>query len=57
MIVKNGASVEFLLDGEVLKTMKKNHIQPSEMIQIPTAGLDLATRNISPDSVLEVRLV
>ncbi|WP_037546070.1 NAD(P)/FAD-dependent oxidoreductase [Spirochaeta lutea] len=56
MIVKNGATVEFILDGEVLKTVKKTHIQPSEMIQIPTVGLDLSSRTMTPDSVLEVRL-
>ena len=34
MIVKNDAVLEVKLDGKVLRSSKKNHVQPSEMITL-----------------------
>ncbi|MEI6875604.1 MAG: FAD-dependent oxidoreductase [Spirochaetota bacterium] len=34
LVVKNEARVEVRIDGRVIKTMKKGHVQPSEMITV-----------------------
>ncbi len=56
MIVKNGAILTLSLDGKIIKEQKKNHIQPSEMMQVDPAKLDLGNLELRPDSVLEVSL-
>ncbi len=38
MIAKVGAKVEVTADGEVIKTQKEHHVQPSEMISLKVPG-------------------
>jgi pyruvate/2-oxoglutarate dehydrogenase complex dihydrolipoamide dehydrogenase (E3) component len=53
MIVKNDAVLELRLDNRVIKSVKKGHVQPSEMINITLGPRDLEGVNVGPDSVLE----
>jgi thioredoxin reductase len=51
LIVKNDAVLELRLDNRVIKTIKKGHVQPSEMISIKLGPKDVA--GAGPDSALE----
>jgi hypothetical protein len=53
MIVKNDAVLDLKLDNRVIKSVKKGHVQPSEMINITLGPKDLDGVNTGPDSVLE----
>ncbi|WP_304225191.1 NAD(P)/FAD-dependent oxidoreductase [Gracilinema caldarium] len=55
MIVKNDAVLELRLDNRVVKTIKKGHIQPSEMITLTVGPKDL--EGYTADSALELALV
>jgi len=52
MIVKNDAALELRLDGEPLKSYKKAHVQPSEMLTATLGPEDLS--GAKPGSVLEI---
>lgn len=55
MVVKNDAALEIRLDGELVRSIKKPHIQPSEMLSL-TLGPDELAR-AAPESTLEIALV
>jgi hypothetical protein len=57
MIVKNGAALELRLDNRVIKSVKKSHVQPSEMINITLGPKDLEGLNAGPDSALEFSII
>lgn len=42
MVVKNGAVLEARIDGRVVKSIKKAHVQPSEMLSLTLGPKDLA---------------
>jgi len=54
LVVKNKAELVVTCDGEVLKTRRLAHVQPSEMISVELAAADFSGRKFSADSVLEV---
>jgi len=51
LIVKNDASLEIKVDNRIIKSIKKSHIQPSEMISLTINPKDL--EGINSDSSLE----
>jgi thioredoxin reductase len=53
MIVKNDAVLELRLDNRLLKTIKKGHVQPSEMIDVSLGPRDLEGSGYGTESVLE----
>jgi len=53
MIVKNGAVLELRLDNQVFKTIKQNHVQPSEMINVTIGPKDMEKLRFSTESVME----
>jgi NADPH-dependent 2,4-dienoyl-CoA reductase/sulfur reductase-like enzyme len=53
MIVKNDAVLELRLDNRLLKSVKKGHVQPSEMIDVSLGPKDLEAAGYSTESVLE----
>ncbi|AEJ20819.1 NAD(P)/FAD-dependent oxidoreductase [Gracilinema caldarium] len=55
MIVKNDAVLELRLDNRVIKSIKKGHIQPSEMITLTVGPKDL--EGYTADSALELALL
>lgn len=55
MIVKNDAMLELRLDNRVVKTIKKDHIQPSEMITLTVGPRDL--EGYTADSAFELALL
>lgn len=55
MIVKNDAVLELRLDKRLVKTIKKGHIQPSEMITLTVGPKDL--EGYTAESALEVALL
>lgn len=55
LIVKNDAVLEVRLDKRTVRTIKKSHIQPSEMITLSLGPRDLA--QCGSDSVLELALL
>jgi len=55
MIVKNDAVLEVRLDNRVVRSIKKSHVQPSEMITLNVGPKDL--EGLGPDSALELALV
>ena len=57
MIVKNDAVMEIRLDNKLIKTIKKGHIQPSEMINLVLGSKDFKESAITQDSVLEIDLL
>lgn len=54
LVVKNKAELVISCDGEVLKTRKLSHVQPSEMVSCELSALDFAGRKFSSESILEV---
>jgi NADPH-dependent 2,4-dienoyl-CoA reductase/sulfur reductase-like enzyme len=55
MIVKNDALLEVKLDNKVVRSQKKNHVQPSEMISFSLGPAELA-QAATQDSILEISL-
>lgn len=55
MIVKNDAMLEIRLDNKVVRSIKKTHVQPSEMITLSLGPKDLEGSTV--DSMLEVALL
>jgi hypothetical protein len=53
LIVKNDAVLELRLDNRVIKGIKQNHVQPSEMINVTIGPKDLEGIPAGPDSALE----
>lgn len=51
LIVKNNAVLELRIDNQVIKSIKKSHVQPSEMINVILNPKDL--EGFGPDSALE----
>jgi NADPH-dependent 2,4-dienoyl-CoA reductase/sulfur reductase-like enzyme len=56
MIVKNDAVLEASLDGKVLRSVKKNHIQPSEMITLSLGSAELDASTDRPDAIVEISI-
>jgi thioredoxin reductase len=57
MVVKTDAALELKLDGLVIRSIKKSHIQPSEMINLKIGPKDFPGKVIGPDSALEFSIV
>jgi pyruvate/2-oxoglutarate dehydrogenase complex dihydrolipoamide dehydrogenase (E3) component len=56
MIVKNDALLEIKLDGKPLRSQKKNHVQPSEMLTLELGEKELEAAAGMPDASLEVSI-
>jgi pyruvate/2-oxoglutarate dehydrogenase complex dihydrolipoamide dehydrogenase (E3) component len=56
LIVKNSAVLEVRINNQVVKTVKKNHVQPSEMIMLDLNAADLEQALRAPDPVVEIAL-
>ncbi|MCX7025136.1 MAG: FAD-dependent oxidoreductase [Spirochaetes bacterium] len=56
LIVKNDATLEVRVNNRVIKSVKKTHIQPSEMITVSLGAKDLAAAAGSPDPVVEIAI-
>jgi NADPH-dependent 2,4-dienoyl-CoA reductase/sulfur reductase-like enzyme len=54
LIVKNDALMEVRLDNAVVKSIKKNHVQPSEMLSLVLGKGELEAAR--PDSVVELSI-
>ena len=57
LAVKNDAVLEIRLDKRLIRSVKKGHVQPSEMVSLKTGPKDFAGLNITPNSVLEFSIV
>jgi NADPH-dependent 2,4-dienoyl-CoA reductase/sulfur reductase-like enzyme len=57
LIVKNDALLEIRLNNQVLRSQKKGHVQPSEMISLSLGAAELKAAKEAPDSVLEISIV
>ena len=57
MIVKNDALLEVRLEGKVLLSAKKNHVQPSEMISLTLGKAELAAVSEFPDATVEISIL
>jgi NADPH-dependent 2,4-dienoyl-CoA reductase/sulfur reductase-like enzyme len=57
LIVKNDAVLEIRADNRVIRSVKKNHVQPSEMINLSLGPEDLEGVLLNPDSVLEFSIL
>lgn len=56
LIVKNDAVLEVKINNRVVKTIKKNHIQPSEMIALELGPKDLEAAIGAPEPVVELSI-
>jgi hypothetical protein len=56
MIVKNDAVLEVRLDGKVMRSIKKNHVQPSEMITLSLGKAELEALAEMPDASVEISI-
>jgi NADPH-dependent 2,4-dienoyl-CoA reductase/sulfur reductase-like enzyme len=61
LIVKNKAEVEVTIEGKTIRTIKKRHVQPSEMVSIDVKREDFepgsaAVPDLGPESVMEVSI-
>jgi thioredoxin reductase len=57
MIVKNDATLEVKVNNRVVKSVRKSHIQPSEMIALELGPKDLEPAALTPEPVVEVSIV
>jgi len=57
MIVKSGAVLELKLDNQLFKTVKQNHVQPPEMINVTITPKDLEKFRFNADSVMEFNII
>jgi NADH dehydrogenase FAD-containing subunit len=57
MVVKNDAVLELRLDNQVMKTIKQNHVQPSEMINVTISQNDLENLRFNSDSIMEFNIL
>ena len=55
MVVKNGAVLEVKVDGRVVKSVKKPHVQPSEMLTLSLGPQDFALAGM--DAQVEISIV
>ncbi|MHB0896546.1 MAG: NAD(P)/FAD-dependent oxidoreductase [Spirochaetales bacterium] len=55
MVVKNGAALEVKVDGRVVKSVKKPHVQPSEMLTLNLGPQDFAQAGM--DAQIEISIV
>jgi NADPH-dependent 2,4-dienoyl-CoA reductase/sulfur reductase-like enzyme len=51
LIVKNDAVLELTIEKQLIKSIKKNHVQPSEMINLTISPKEL--EHFDPESVIE----
>lgn len=56
LIVKNDATLEVRVNNRVVRSQKKNHIQPSEMISVELGPKDLETATGTPDPLVEIAI-
>jgi NADPH-dependent 2,4-dienoyl-CoA reductase/sulfur reductase-like enzyme len=56
MIVKNDAILEVRIDGKVLLSSRKNHVQPSEMLTLTLGKAQLAAAAELPDAAVEISI-
>jgi len=54
LVVKNDAVLQLKANGVPIKTVKKSHVQPSEMITLSVGGAELG--ELPSDAVLEISL-
>ena len=57
MIVKTDAVLELRLDNQVFMTLKQNHVQPSEMINVAITPKDMEKVRYSTESVMEFSIL
>jgi pyruvate/2-oxoglutarate dehydrogenase complex dihydrolipoamide dehydrogenase (E3) component len=57
LIVKNDATLEVKLNNKVVKTQKKSHVQPSEMISFTLGPKELGDAALGPEPVLEISVL
>ncbi len=57
LIVKNDATLEVKVNNRVVKSVRKNHIQPSEMLAVELGPKDLEAAKGSPEPVVEIAIV
>jgi NADPH-dependent 2,4-dienoyl-CoA reductase/sulfur reductase-like enzyme len=57
LIVKNDALLELRVDNRVIRSIKKSHVQPSEMINLNLGPQDLSAPELTPASVLEFSIL
>lgn len=57
LIVKNKATVEVKVGGKTIRTIKKRHVQPSEMVSIDLQREDFESGGVHPNSVMEVSII
>ncbi len=55
MVVKNGAVLEVKVDGRVVKSVKKPHVQPSEMLTVSLGPQEFAQAGM--DAQVEISIV
>lgn len=56
LIVKNDAAVQISVDGEQVFSIRKRHVQPSEMVSVKLKEKDVDAARFRPDSVMEVSI-
>ena len=57
MSVKNDAVLELRLDNQLIRSVKKGHVHPPEMISIDLGPKDFEKKKFNADSVLEINIV
>ncbi|GAB1431383.1 FAD-dependent oxidoreductase [Spirochaetota bacterium] len=56
LIVKNDAQLEVRINNRLVKSIKKTHIQPSEMLTVDLGPKELESAKDSPDPVVEIAI-
>jgi len=56
MVVKNDAVLELCMDNRIIRSVKYQHVQPPEMINIKIGPKDFESLNVNSESVLEFRI-
>jgi NADPH-dependent 2,4-dienoyl-CoA reductase/sulfur reductase-like enzyme len=56
LVVKNDATLEVRLDNVLVRSIRKNHVQPSEMISLELGSAELAAAASRDESVVEIAI-
>jgi pyruvate/2-oxoglutarate dehydrogenase complex dihydrolipoamide dehydrogenase (E3) component len=57
MVVKNDAVLELRLDNQLIRSVKKGHVHPPEMINVDLSPGNFEKKKFNADSVLEINIV
>jgi hypothetical protein len=56
LIVKNDATLEVRLNTKIVRSVKKSHVQPSEMITLSLGAAELEAASMQAEPIMEISI-